>query len=68
LIRIAGVVVGGLALELAGLDAANSYRAYIEWIRETLDRPTVYSDIFELAEIMKIAVAKIGQPRRPIDE
>lgn len=40
------------------IDAANSYRSYIEWIRETLDRPTIYSDIFELAEIMKVAVAK----------
>jgi len=50
------------------IDAANSYRTYIEWIREMLDRPTIYSDIFELAEIMKITVAKVGQPWRPVGE
>jgi len=48
------------------IDAANSYRPYIEWIRETLDRPTVYSDILDLAEMMKIAVAKVGPPWRPV--
>jgi hypothetical protein len=44
------------------IDAVNSYRPYIEWIRETLDRPTIYSDIFELAEIMKTSIAEAGQP------
>lgn len=48
------------------IDAVNSYRPYIEWIRETLDRPTVYSDIYELADMMKVAVAKVGQPWRPV--
>jgi hypothetical protein len=50
------------------IDAAISYRPYIEWIRETLDRPTIYSDIFDLAEIMKAVVAKLGQPWRPMDK
>lgn len=47
------------------IDAAHSYRPYIDWIRETLDRPDIYNEIFELAEIMKVAVAKGGQLWRP---
>ena len=47
------------------IDAANAYRQYIDWIRETLDRPTIYSDILDLAEVMKVVVARQGLPWQP---
>ena len=45
------------------IDAAVSYRPYIDRTREELDRPTIYGDILDLAEIMKIAVPEADKRR-----
>ena len=45
------------------IDAVASYRPYIDRVREELDRPTIYQDIFDLAEIMKTAVPEADKHR-----